>query len=356
MNEIILVTGGAGFIGSHTSLSLLEKGYKIKIIDSFINSSKKSIERIKLILDKKKLYYKDRIEVIEGDLNNIKCIDNIFSKARNENQSITGVIHFAGLKYINESIKNPILYWQNNITGTLNLLNTMNRYGCNLIVFSSTAAIYGSLNNCPISENSPKLPINPYAETKLTIEKFLNNLFESSPDRWKVANLRYFNPIGSHESGIIGEDPCNYPSNIFPLIIKAAAKQIDKITIFGNDWKTRDGTCIRDYIHVMDLAEGHIKVLEYLLDQKKGKYINLNIGRGKGTTVLELINTFIESNKVNIKYVFSKRRQGDICTSIADTKLFTSLLNWTPKRDIKKMCIDGWKWKLLNPNGYKNNL
>ncbi|ABO18047.1 UDP-glucose 4-epimerase GalE [Prochlorococcus marinus] len=352
MNKIILVTGGAGFIGSHTCLLLLESGYKVVVIDSFINSSLNSLERVKKILISDNNFFSNRLKIVKGDLRDFECINNIFLKYKINKEKIDGVIHFAGLKNIKESISDPISYWENNVTGTINLLKAMHHNNCNSIIFSSTAALYGKSESKVFKETSIKSPINPYGETKLAIEKLLNDLYKSNPNSWKIANLRYFNPIGCHNSGQIGESPLNKPTNIFPLIIKAASKEIKKISIFGNDWPTHDGTGIRDYIHVMDLAEGHIKAIEFLMSKNKGNLINLNLGRGVGVSVLELINTFTKVNNVNIEYEFAERREGDVPISIADNCLAKTLLNWCPKRDIEEMCIDGWKWKLLNPKGY----
>ena len=352
MNKIILVTGGAGFIGSHTCLLLLESGYKVVVIDSFINSSIKSLKRIKKILNRDNKFFSERLKIVKGNLCDFKSINKIFLDFKSNKEKIDGVIHFAALKYIQESISDPILYWENNVTGTINLLKAMQDNNCNSIIFSSTAALYGKSETKLFKETSIKSPINPYGETKLAIEKLLNDLYKSNPNIWKIANLRYFNPIGCHNSGKIGESPLNKPTNIFPLIIKAASKEIKKLYIYGNDWPTHDGTGIRDYIHVMDLAEGHIKAIEFLMSQNKGNLINLNLGRGVGVSVLELINTFIRVNCVNIEYEFAERREGDVPISIADNYLAKKLLNWSPKRNIEEMCIDGWKWKLLNPKGY----
>ena len=357
MNKIILITGGAGFIGSHTCLLLLELGYKVIVIDSFVNSSRKSLERVQLILKNKNINLSNRLKVVGGDLCNIKNLREIFEATNKNGQFIEGVIHFAGFKSIQESINEPLKYWENNLIGTLNLLNVMKAYDCRLLIFSSTAALYQTSNAHIFKESSPKSPSNPYGETKLTIERILESLYKSIPNYWKIANLRYFNPIGCHHSGLIGEDPIHKPTNIFPLIIKAAAKKIDKINIYGNDWPTKDGTGIRDYIHVMDLAEGHIKALEFLMRKNEAEFINLNIGRGQGVSVLELIKTFMDTNKVSINFDFVKRRKGDVSISIADNNLAKSLLNWSPSKSIEEMCLDGWKWHLLNPNGYdkKNN-
>ena len=348
----ILVTGGDGYLGSHTCLALLEKGYEVVVIDSFLNSKPKAIERIEnIILNKKGKNQKKRIKLFNGDLRNVEYLKKIFSEEFNTGKPIKGVIHFAGLKAVNESVQKPLIYWENNLMSTINLLKVMERNECKNIVFSSSATVYGLTNKQNISENAQLKPINPYGNSKEAIEKLLSDLFFSSSKNWRVANLRYFNPIGAHESGLIGENPLGIPNNIFPLILKVASQSLPEIKIFGNDWPSSDGTCIRDYIHVMDLAEGHLKTLEYLL-KENSQIININLGTGIGTSVLELINTFQKINKVKIPIKFVCRRKGDAFRVVADNSLAKTILNWKPSRDIEDMCADGWKWTLLNPNGY----
>ena len=347
----ILVTGGAGYIGSHTSLLLLEMGYEVLIIDSLENSSSKVIERIKRILSFKKGNFGAKIDFIEADLTNYKLLKNIFLEKKELGQPIKGVIHFAGLKAINESVNNPLKYWDINLSSTINLLKVMQSNNCNNIVFSSSAAVYGLNKNKFIIEDSDLMPINPYGKTKLTIENILKDLFASSSNEWKIAKLRYFNPIGSHPSGLIGENPLRKPNNIFPLIMQVAAGDIDKLKIYGSDWPTKDGTGVRDYIHVMDVAESHIKVLEFLMANKPVCF-SLNIGTGIGTSVLDLVKTFEKVNDVKVPYVFEKRRSGDVPYVVADNSLLISKMNIIPKRNIQDMCKDGWQWKKLNPNGF----
>ena len=346
----VFITGGAGFIGSHTSLVLLEKGYDLVILDSLINSSKISIQRLSKIVFKNEK--NQRINFIKGDIRDKNLLENIFKKATFDNNPFAGVIHFAGLKSVNESINNPIEYWDNNVIGSLNLFRVMEKYNCKTIVFSSSANIYAKSNdNEKLKENSAIRPNNPYGETKVAIEKILFNLSQSSNSQWRIANLRYFNPIGAHYSGLIGENPYGLPSNIFPFITQVAAKRIEFLNIFGNDWLTHDGTGVRDYIHIMDLAEGHVSALEYLLKEKK--VINLNLGTGKGTSVLDLINTFKKVNKVDLPYKVKGRRSGDLGYVVADNSLAKSLLNWKPSRSLEEMCKDGWNWQLKNPHGYQ---
>ena len=348
----ILVTGGAGFIGSHTCLTLLEKGHQVLVIDSYVNSYSKSLKRV---IDILKLNNRNKIidiEILSGDVRNEKLLDELFSLHQSSGKPIQAVIHFAGLKSIKNSVKSPLKYWDANVNSSINLLRAMDRYKCRTIVFSSSATLYGFSTNKPIKENSLISPINPYGRTKEAIEKLLNDVYSSCPDKWKIANLRYFNPIGAHPSGMIGESPLGVPSNIFPYITQVAAGIINKLTIFGNDWPTLDGTGIRDYIHVMDLAEGHIRALDYLVNNKN-QIINLNVGTGIGTSVLELVSTFEDVNKIKIPIEFAGRRSGDCSSVIADNSLATSILDWSPKKGLSDMCKDGWKWQSLNPDGYK---
>ena len=347
----ILVTGGAGFIGSHTCVALLAKGYEIILLDSFVNSSEKSLKRVIEITKIEGKNNSPNIEIYKGDIRDEKILEKIFSDSEISNKPIEAVLHFAGLKSVAESVINPFLYWDINVNGTIKLLLVMDRYKCRTIIFSSSATIYGLSNDQPILENSKIKPTNPYGQTKSTIEQLLNDVYKSNPERWRVANLRYFNPLGSHPSGLIGEAPLDVPNNIFPYLIQVAAGDIEVLTIFGNDWPTKDGTGVRDYIHVMDVADGHLAALEKLL-KSDPQIINFNLGTGVGTSVLDLIKTFESVTDVNVPYVFSSRRKGDVPTVIADNSLAISSLNWAPKKSIEQMCTDGWKWKLLNPKGY----
>ena len=346
-----LITGGAGFIGSHMCLTLLEKKYKIVVIDSFINSNPKSLENVLKICELNGLEVKDNLKIIKGDLKNKNLIKAIFLAEKNINEPIEGVIHFAGLKAVNESVKNPCLYWQNNLLNLINLLEVMQTFDCKTIVFSSSATIYGKSNKDSFKENDPLNPINPYGNTKLAMETLLKDIYNTAPNDWRIANLRYFNPIGAHPSGLIGESPIGEPNNIFPLILKVAHGQLSSLEVFGNDWDTKDGTAIRDYIHVMDLVDAHLCTMIYLL-KNKGQIININLGTGKRLTVLDLINSFQKVNNVKIPYVFSKRRKGDVEKILANNELALKILNWTPQIEIEDMCRDGWKWKINNPNGY----
>ncbi len=343
----LLLTGGAGFIGSHTSLLLLEKGYDVIILDSLVNSSVSVIKKIHEIVSKKDSKFKNNLKFIKGDIRDSNLLESIFLKAEKEKNEISGVIHFAGLKAVGDSCEYPINYWENNISGTINLVKVMSLVNCKTFLFSSSATIYGESGKAFIKENSTISPTNPYGNTKAYIETFLGDVFRSNADEWKIANLRYFNPVGAHSSGLIGENPNGKANNIFPTITKVANCDLKFLEIFGNDWNTPDGTGIRDYIHVMDVGEGHIKTFEYL-EKNNNLFLNLNLGTGKGTSVLELIKTYEEINHVKIPYVFTKKRSGDIASAVADNTRAKSLLNWEPKRNLSDMCRDSWNWKKMN--------
>lgn len=345
----ILITGGSGYIGSHTCLPLLEKGYKLTVIDSNVNSSQLSIERVRKI--KRTKLSQNKISFFKGDLRDETFLNNIFLKAIEDSTPIDAVIHFAGLKSVSESFSKPFLYWDNNVMGSLCLLKNMEKYDCRNIVFSSSASIYGYQFSNPILETSEIKPLSPYAYTKVSIENMLSSIFKSFKDSWKIANLRYFNPIGAHESGFIGENSLSRPTNIFPLICKVAQGKLKELEIFGSNWPTKDGTCIRDYIHIMDLAEAHSLALEFI-SRNKPQIIDLNIGTGIGTSVLELVNNFGLVNKCSIPYRFVERRLGDSSYVVADNNKAKSILDWKPKRNIADMCKDGWNWQKLNPNGF----
>ncbi len=349
--KTILITGGAGYIGSHTCNILLENDFEIIVLDSLINSSISVIDNLKELLKKKISNIDEKLKFIKGDIRDKFFLEDIFKEFNSNDNKINAVIHFAGLKSVLNSINYPLDYWGVNIKGVINLLEIMDKYHCRNLIFSSSATIYSQENEMPLKENCSLSPINPYGKTKFTAESILEDLFKSNKDKWRICNLRYFNPIGAHPSGIIGENPVGIPNNIFPLILQTALKQKNKFQIFGGDWNTPDGTCIRDYIHIMDLAEGHMLALNYLLNNDP-QLINFNLGTGKGTSVLSLINTFEEVNKINIPYEFAQRRRGDLPIVIADNKKAKDFLNWIPKKDIREMCKDGWKWSIQNPNGY----
>ena len=347
----ILVTGGAGFIGSHTCLALLENDYELYVLDSLINGFHESLVRVQ------EIYYsksnkKNKLHFKCVDLKNYVSLEKVIKKYESQGVFFEGVIHFAGLKSVEESIQKPLIYWENNVLGTLNLLNILNLKKCKAFIFSSSATVYGTENNSPISEDFNTKPINPYGETKLTIEKILESIYKSEENLISISNLRYFNPIGAHNSYKIGENPRGIPNNLFPYLCKVASGQINELKIFGNDWSTRDGTCIRDYIHVMDLAEGHIKTLNFLL-KKSSIFLKMNLGTGKGTTVLELIKIFEDINDISINYSFVNRRDGDVKEIFANVELAKNTIGWIAKRNVYDMCKDGWNWQLNNPNGYE---
>ncbi len=338
----ILTTGGNGFIGSHTCLVLLNAGFNIIILDSYLNSSKKTFQKISDLSNIKNLEISKRLKFYKGDIRDSFLLDLIFKEAELNQTPIFCVIHFAGLKSVSESNIKPLNYWEVNVSGTINILNIMDKYNCNNFVYSSSAAVYGGSKSNP-NEDSIKKPANPYGETKLAVEHLLQNLYLSSPENWRIAVLRYFNPIGAHESGLLGEDPNIEATNIFPDICKVALGKKEFLNIYGNDWPTPDGTGIRDYVHVMDLADGHFEAMQFLFNNDP-QIIHLNLGTGIGTSVLELIHTFEKTNSIKVPYKFSQRRIGDVANLVANNKLALTKLNWMPKRNIKKMCVDSWNW------------
>lgn len=336
--ETILVTGGCGYIGSHTCVSLLENNHNVLIIDSLINSSRDTFEKIKKTLKLKGVNVENNIQFIEGDLRNKLWLENVFINYIKADKPIKSVIHFAGLKSIINSIKSPIEYWDSNITSTITLLMTMQKYNCFKLVFSSSASVYEPNGIKLLKETDSIGPKTPYGKTKLCIEEILSDLF-ACEKKWKIASLRYFNPIGSHNLGILTENSKGQSSNLFPAIIKTIIGEQKELLIFGKDWPTYDGTCIRDFIHVMDLAEAHISALNYL-QINKAQNIAINIGTGKGTSVLEIIKTFQEIKGISFPYDFAKRRIGDEPYLVADNSLAMQLLDWCPKRNIADMCND----------------
>ena len=339
----ILLTGGCGFIGSHTCVSLLKSKYNLIVIDSNINSSDLVINKIMKIGKLENIDFSNRLTFIKGDIRNIDLLNNIFLDSINKNLRIEAVIHFAGFKSVSESCKDPLKYWDNNVLGSVTLFKTMIRFNCFNIVYSSSASVYGYNNKGLLTEESELNPCNPYGETKLAVEKILLDIYRSSNKKWRIINLRYFNPIGAHPTGLIGENPLKFADNLFPYICEVAAKKISKLNIFGYDWPTFDGTCIRDYIHVMDLAEAHLYALNFLF-KNKSQILNLNIGTGIGTSVLELVNIFIKTNNCKVPIKFVDRRKGDSPFIVAENKLAKNILKWNPTRDLTQMCRDGWQW------------
>lgn len=348
--KTILLTGGAGFIGIHTCLVLLENQYRVVVYDSFVNSSKKSIERIHEIIGGKIDDLDNKLFVWEGDIRNKDTLRSAFRYFEQMSIPIKAVIHLAGLKAVSESIINPKEYWDVNVNGSKIILEIMKLYNCRKIIFSSSATVYDQSSISLLKEDNDLNPTNPYGKTKLEVEKILENYSLQNTNSFSTIILRYFNPIGAHFSGLIGEDSKTKPTNLFPLLMEAASN-LNTLEIYGRDWPTKDGTCIRDFIHVMDLAEAHLQSLIHIED-KHTCHLILNVGTGKGTTILELIKIFEVVNNCKINYKFSSRREGDISQSVADNSLILSTLNWKNKRNLKEMCIDSWKWKKINPEGY----
>jgi UDP-glucose 4-epimerase len=331
----ILVTGGAGYIGSHTCVELLNAGHDIIIYDNLSNSSMKSIERIEQISGKK-------ITFILGDIRDESLLDEAL-------KGCDSVIHFAGLKAVGESVVKPLEYYDNNVYGTLVLLRRMIANNINILVFSSSATVYGDPDYLPLDEKHPLRTTNPYGQTKLVIEEMLRDLYRSAPD-WKIMILRYFNPVGAHESGLIGEDPQGIPNNLMPFVAQVAIGRRDQLSVFGGDYPTLDGTGIRDYIHVVDLSIGHLKALEAL---NTPQCTAINLGTGVGYSVLEVVNTFSDTTGKKIPYTIVPRREGDIAACYADPSLARTLLQWEVKRDLGAMCADTWRFQSNNPKGYQ---
>lgn len=333
----ILVTGGTGFIGSHTVVELVKDGRDVVILDNLCNSKICVLDRIKSITGKSVKFYK-------ADLLNEDEIEKVFSE-----NDIDSVIHFAGLKAVGESVEKPMLYYHNNLTGTLNLCKVMASHGCKRIVFSSSATVYGKPKSVPIKEDFPLSTTNPYGETKLMIERILKDITVSDPE-WSVSILRYFNPIGAHESGLIGEDPKGIPNNLLPYVARVALGKYDHVNVFGNDYNTHDGTGVRDYIHVVDLANAHLKALDRAAKVTGIEYYN--IGTGIGYSVLDIIHAYEKAVGHEIKYVIGPRRAGDIDECYADPTKAYEILGWKAQYGIEKMCLDSANWQMKNPDGY----
>ncbi len=328
----ILVTGGTGFIGSHTVVELLENNYEVVIVDDFSNSKKEVLDNIKKITNKSFSFYK-------GNVKDEEMLSLVFEK-----ENIDAVIHFAGFKAIGESVDNPLMYYENNIDTTISLCKVMDKYNCHKLIFSSTATVYDVNDELPLKEDFPKGTTNPYSSTKLMIERILKDLYVSNND-WSIVVLRYFNPIGAHESGLIGENPQGIPNNLMPYILKVAIGELECLTVFGNDYDTKDGTGVRDYIHVVDLAKGHIKAIDYLTN-KGIDYFNL--GTGVGYSVLDIVNTFESVNGIKINYKIGKRRSGDIAEYYADSSKAEKLLGFKVTKTIEDMCKDSYNYILKN--------
>ena len=336
----ILVTGGAGYIGSHTCLELLNAGYDVVVLDNFSNSKIESIKRVENITARK-------ITFVQGDVRNRLALREIFN-----NHEISAVIHFAGFKAVGESVQKPLMYYDNNVAGSVALAEVMAEFGVKRIVFSSSATVYDAPGDKQIQENFPLKPINPYGHSKLMVEQVLQDVAHSDP-AWKIAVLRYFNPVGAHESGMIGEDPNGIPNNLMPYISQVAVGRLAELSVFGSDYPTVDGTGVRDYIHVVDLALGHLAALRAI--EKQDGLVTVNLGTGKGCSVLELVKAFEQASGKPVKYRLVARRAGDVATCYADPSLAKQLLGWQAKLDIDAMCRDAWRWQSQNPQGYPNS-
>lgn len=334
----ILVTGGAGYIGSHTCVELLNRDYEIVVLDNLSNSCEKSLDAVKKITGKDFPFYK--VDMLDIDAMEQAFIDHKFD----------GVIHFAGLKAVGESTQIPITYYHNNITGTLNLLMLMEKYDVNNIVFSSSATVYGTPKTVPIREDFPRSTTNPYGSTKLMIEDILTDVTKANP-KLSVSLLRYFNPIGAHESGTMGEDPKGIPNNLLPYITQVAVGKLKELSVFGSDYDTVDGTGVRDYIHVVDLACGHVKTVEHCTD-KPGVHI-YNLGTGNGYSVLQIVEAFKKASGADVPYKIVDRRPGDIAECFSDPAKAKAELGWEAQYGIERMCQDSWRWQKNNPNGYE---
>lgn len=333
----ILITGGAGYIGSHTCIEMINAGYEVVVVDNLDNSNEESLKRVEKITGTSVKFYKE-------DVRDKEALRRIFSENK-----IEAAIHFAGLKAVGESVREPIMYYDNNLKNTIALLEVMNEFGVKKIVFSSSATVYGVATEMPLTEGMPLGAINPYGRTKYFIEEILRDLYVADKD-WCIALLRYFNPIGAHKSGLIGEDPKGIPNNLMPYISQVAVGKLEKLHVFGNDYKTVDGTGVRDYIHVVDLAQGHVKAIDWALGNKGCEAFNL--GTGNGTSVLQLRDAFVKASGIDVPYVIDPRRPGDPDEVYADATKAKEVLGWEAKLGIEEMCEDTWRWQKGNPEGY----
>ena len=335
---MILVTGGAGYIGSHTCVLLIEAGYEVVIFDNFSNSSKDSIKRVEKIVGKE-------IVVIEGDIRKQEELQKVF-----DGYKIDAVIHFAGLKAVGESVEQPLKYYDNNVIGTIVLSEVMQKNGCKSIIFSSSATVYGDPDSVPIREDFPLSATNPYGRSKLIIEEILRDVYLSD-NSWKIVLLRYFNPVGAYESGTIGENPRGVPNNLMPFVAQTAVGKREQLSVFGDDYDTPDGTGVRDYIHVVDLANGHLKALDRI--ESFTEMMTINLGTGRGYSVLEMVKAFERASGKRVPYLIAPRRAGDIATCYADPSYAKEVLDWEATRDIDDMCRDAWRWEIYNQKGKK---
>ena len=337
MNNTILITGGAGYIGSHTVVEFLRTGRELVVIDNLSNSKQEALRRVERISGKPVTFY-------QLDVRDRQRLQAVFRE-----HAIDAVIHFAGLKAVGESVEKPLEYYDNNVTGSLVLLEVMAAAGVKTMVFSSSATVYGDPQSVPIREDFPLSATNPYGRSKLMVEEMLRDLYRSDKS-WRVALLRYFNPVGAHASGLIGEDPNGIPNNLMPIVARVAAGTLASLAVYGNDYPTKDGTGVRDYIHVVDLALGHLKALDAL--EEDGGLMTVNLGTGKGYTVLEVVRAFESASGRPVAYKFAPRRAGDIAACFADPSLAAELLDWRAVRGLDEMCVDAWRWQSGNSNGY----
>lgn len=338
---MILVTGGAGYIGSHTCVELLQAGQDVTVFDNFSNSHPESLERVQRITGK-------QLRIIHGDIRNRATLVTAL-----RDSGAQAVIHFAGLKAVGESVEQPLSYYDNNVVGSLRLLEAMNICGVKTLVFSSSATVYGDPQRLPLTEDHPLSTTNPYGQTKLTVEHILRDL-QRSDTSWRIGILRYFNPVGAHMSGLIGEDPQGTPNNLMPFVAQVAIGRRPHLNVFGNDYHTKDGTGVRDYIHVVDLAIGHLKALEALeRATHRTECLTVNLGTGTGYSVLEIVRAFEQASGKPVAYRIAPRRPGDVAACYADPSQAATLLGWQAKRNLAEMCADTWKWQGLNPQGYK---
>ncbi|MGT2844998.1 UDP-glucose 4-epimerase GalE [Streptococcus hongkongensis] len=339
MMSRILVTGGAGFIGSHTCLELLENGHQVIVVDNLSNGHQKSLDKVQSLTEKKLTFY-------NADIRDYEVLEKIFEK-----EKIDGVIHFAGLKAVGESTQIPLTYYDNNVCGTISLLKVMQKFHCYNIIFSSSATVYGDPEVVPIKENFPLSVTNPYGRTKLVLEDIFRDLYKSN-SKWTIVLLRYFNPIGAHASGELGEDPSGIPNNLLPYITQVAVGKLEAVQVFGNDYETSDGTGVRDYIHIVDLAKGHVAALQKFMSS--GGLYTYNLGTGQGYSVLEIIENMSKIVGKDIPYTIAPRRPGDISICFADVSRAKNELGWEAKYDIGRMCRDAWRWQSQHPNGFND--
>jgi len=333
----ILVTGGSGYIGSHTCIELIKAGYEVVVVDNLCNSSLESLKRVEGLIDCNIPFHK-------VDVRDKQALTRVF-----EQHSIDGVIHFAGLKSVGESVEKPIEYYDTNVGGTFILAEVMCEFNCKTFVFSSSATVYGDPHTVPIKEDFPLSATNPYGRSKLMIEEFLQDVFVAD-DSWHIALLRYFNPVGAHKSGLIGEDPNDIPNNLIPYISQVAVGKLEKLSIFGGDYDTHDGTGVRDYIHVVDLAKGHLKALQAL--KARPQVLTVNLGTGNGYSVLDMVKAFEKASDRKVQFQIVGRRSGDIATCYADPSYAEKILDWKAECELDEMCEDTWRWQSMNPKGY----